>query len=82
MSLRLTDTHEEQVLWRGLQPAATASAGVDTARIPKKCAAIWGCSSGERSHLPIDASRQGAKPIHQGAGFLHPVDQIDARRAS
>jgi hypothetical protein len=30
MSLRLTDTDEEQVFWRGLQPAASASAGVYT----------------------------------------------------
>jgi len=42
MSLRLTDTHEEQVLWRGLQPAASASAGVYAARIPKKCVANLG----------------------------------------
>jgi hypothetical protein len=42
MSLRLTDTHEERVLWRELQLAASASAGVYkgaefvTVRISKK----------------------------------------------
>ncbi len=40
MSLRLTDTHEEQVLWRGLQPAASASAGVYTAKMCDEFGAV------------------------------------------
>ena len=55
MNLRLTDIYEEQVLWRELQLAASASADVFVGAVAN-VGRILGCSSGERSELSFSAT--------------------------